>query len=238
MAGPQLSSFTKAQARDFCRGDLGLRANNLLVDADIDRWMLDAQNTAARTTGWYQRANVSIVTTANTALYDLPTDMLSLRSLRYLTLPLTLVTTEELDRSWWNWQQIGSATPYRWYRRGFTQFGLFPAPSASGTTDLKADYVALPAGPAADGNFYTIPTSLDRMLLSYAKYMASMKDSSGEGQRRIAIYKQEWEEGLAELQSLVRDAAEKELIVLGADAENMEGAGYDPIYWATIQAPP
>jgi hypothetical protein len=237
MAGPMLSSYTKATARDIVKGDLGLRSNNLLQDGDIDRWMATAQGDAARVTGWFQKANQSIVTTADQALYDLPTDLLSIRAMRYLTLPIRLVTVEELDRMWWNWQQQGSGTPRYWYRRGFTQFGLFPMPSASGTTDLKMDYTAVPTGPAADADHYTIPTVLEEMLTSYAKFMASMKDSSGEGARRIDYYRKEWEEGLNDLRSLVRDGAERESIVLGADGESQEGVWWDPIYFATVPPP-
>ena len=234
MAGPQLSSFTKAQARDIVRGDLGLRSNNLLVDSDLDRWMGTAQGDAARVTGWYQKDDQSIATSANQMLYDLPTDLLSIRALRYKLLPLRLVTVEEMDRIWWNWRQQGSGTPLYWFRRGMTSFGLFPAPSASGTTDLKMDYVAVPANPATDTDHYVIPTVLEEMLTSYAKYMASMKDSSGEGARRIDYYRKEWEQGLSDLMNLVRDTAEKERIVMGADGENLNGAFYDPIIYATI----
>ena len=53
----------------------------------------------------------SIATTANQMLYDLPTDLLSIRALRYKLLPLRLVTVEEMDRIWWNWRQQGSGTP-------------------------------------------------------------------------------------------------------------------------------
>jgi hypothetical protein len=230
----QLSSFTKAEYRDRVRGDLGLRSNALLTDAEIDGWGHESQREVARITGWLRKTGTGIDVTAGTAEYDVPVDALAIEDVRYLGRTLQRVSIRDLRRNDPDWRDI-EGTPTHWYLRGMTAIGLHPNPTATDAGALVPHYTYFPAVPATDSDFYTVPTVLDRVLISYGKMMASQKDSIGEGRDRVALYRAEWEQGLREIAALVGEAAEGNLTVLGANSDVEEDGGYyDPLWHTTV----
>lgn len=219
------SSYTQSEFRDLVKGDMGMRASGLITDVDLNFWGRRGQRIFAYETGWYYRDAVAVITTADVSLYSFPADAISVSALRYQDLPLYLTTVRELERRYLQWRTVGSGTPTQWFRRGMTSFGIYPAPSASGTTDLKVDYTALPPNPTGDADTYYIPTALDEALLAYGKMRAAEKDASGEGARRIEIYRADWLSYLRQGKALVEEAAEGEPLVIGADADSLDDAG-------------
>lgn len=230
----QLSSYTKLQARDLVRGDLGLRANNLITDADVDSWMDEAQRLVAKETHWLRKQGTAINVVSGTALYDLPTDMIALEEVWHNSLRLFPVSVRQIEQ--WhaneNWRAL-TGTPTRFYVRGMTAIGLYLTPDTSITSGLVLHYSYYPAAPATTSDFYSVPTVKDGALLTFAKWMGAKKDASGELRQRAQDYRVEWQEDLAELKLLVGDFSENQLTVMGEDQDSIDGGGYfDPVYYA------
>ncbi len=228
----QLSTYSKSTARDRVKGDLGLRSQSFLTDGDIDAWMHQAQRIVAFQTRWLRSASSQNVV-SGTATYDLPTDALGIEEVWHDSKPLVLTTTQKLLRRYWgqDWRAI-EGTPTEYYLEGMTRIGLFPKPDANVTNGLVLRFSYFPAAPAADGDFYTVPTGLDYALLAYAKWKACEKDSTGEGRDRIALYRMEWKDALGELKELVGDVAEGELVILGGLADDEAGDGVMDQLWS------
>jgi hypothetical protein len=228
---PQLSSFTKAEARDRCRGDLGLRSNNLLTDAEINAWLYEATKLIAWRTHWLRKHATAVNVTAGTAVYDLPADAIAIEEVRYLGDQLTRLSTRDLARSVVEWRD-DSGTPSHYYLYGMTSLGLYPNPDTTTAGALVVSYAYFPAAPTTDADFYTVPTALDKVILDYAKLQASLKDVTGEGQHRVPYYEKQWLQGLKDIESLVGESGEGNLTVLGANAD------YDRVTdWPVFEVP-
>lgn len=231
----QLSSFTKSTARDRVKGDLGQRATNLITDADIDAWIYEATKLIAKETHWLRKQGTAINVVSGTALYDLPTDLLALEEVWHNSLRIFPVSVRQIEK--WhateNWRAL-TGTPTRFYVRGMTAIGLYLTPDTSITGGLVLHYSYFPTAPATDSDFYTVPTVLDRSILTYGKWMGAKKDASGELRQRAQDYKLEWEQDLQDIRALVGDVSENELVVMGEDQDPMDGEGsFDPVYYAS-----
>jgi len=230
MSVPQ-TRFTQTQLIDRCRGDLGLRTSNFLTDAEIALWATEASDFASRESKWYHVTALAN-STASTKEYDLPTGCLAVEEVNYSTdgtagthLPLQRVTLSDLYRQDPYWRRSATGTPLFYYLRGVTSYGLHNTPGTSVTNGIQIVYTALAPVPASASDTYSIPHSAGEFILNYVKWMASMKDASGEGGRRVEAFEKLWKEGLERLKAQVNSTSEGEELVIGSDSEGM-GIGW------------
>lgn len=221
----QKSRLTVKQLRDRVRGDLGMRSNALLTDEDIDAWALAWQTECAVITHWY-RTSTTTGTTSGTALYDLPSDCIALEEVRHDDLPLYQVRVVDFYRDNPNWRQDANGTPRLWYLRGHTAYGLYPIPDTTDSDALVLYYTAIPPALTLNSDTYYIPTALEESLIDYCKLMASEKDASGEGARRIELYTRRVEEWRRKVAAYVDNLAEGVATVVGSF-----GSGTDVDWW-------
>jgi hypothetical protein len=232
----QKSRLTVQTLRDRVKGDLGLRTNALLTDADIDAWALAWQTECAALTHWY-RATDAVNTTADQALYDLPTDLIALEEVWHDDLPLQLIRLIDFQRDNPNWRLDGSGTPTHYYLRGTTAYGLYPTPDTTASDVVDLFYTAFPPALTASTDTYYIPTALEESLVDYCKLMASEKDASGEGARRVELYARRVEGWRQKVMAYVGNVAEGELTVVGGGGSASWGSLGDIIATRTIPAP-
>lgn len=210
------STFTQAGLRDLIKGDVGLRGNNLLTDADCTSWGIRAQRRIAEATHWF-RTTATIDVVSGTALYDLPLRFISLEEVYHNNLPLLGPVPVDFLETWRpRFRQEPSGTPTAWYMRGASSLGLFPVPDTSLLAGLVVYYTAYPPDPANDAAFYGVPTVLEEALICYCKRLAAIKDIAGEGGKRIAIYEAEWAMWERKMVNYVADVAEGEELVGGS----------------------
>lgn len=226
----QKSTYTVAQYRDRVRGDLGLRSQSLLTDAEIDAWGQRAARLVAEHTHWL-RKSATAATADGVPLVDLPADLLALEEVWHEGLKLCRVSIRQIER--WHgtedWRAL-EGTPTHYYLRGMTALGLYLTPDTTDADALTLHYTYFPAAPSGDSDFYTVPTALDESLIAYGKMRASEKDKSGEGRLSMELYRGEWNEWLRKLRALVEDVDEGQTLIRGEDEEPMEwGYGRDYI---------
>lgn len=232
----QKTRLTVKTLRDRVRGDLGMRSNALLQDEDLDSWALAWQTELATLTHWY-RTSSAVNTTSGQALYDLPTDCIALEEVWHDDLPLQLVRLVDFQRANPNWRNESSGTPTHYYLRGTTAYGLYPTPDTTAVAALDLFYTAFPPALTLNGDFYYIPTALEESLVDYCKLMASEKDSSGEGARRVEMYARRVEGWRQKAMAYVGNAAEGEMTVVGGGGSASWGSLGDIIATRTIPAP-
>jgi hypothetical protein len=222
----QKSRLSVKQLRDRVRGDLGLRSNAFVTDEDIDAWGLAWQTELASITHWYRTSDL-VNTTANTALYDLPLDCIALEEVRHNDLPLQQIRLVDFYRDNPNWRQDDAGTPRLWYLRGTTGYGLYPKPDTTATDEVELIYTAFPPALTLNTDTYYIPTALEESLVDYCKLMASEKDASGEGARRIDLYTRRVEMWRQKAAAYVDNVDEGSYTVVGGDSSGDSGAFWD-----------
>ena len=236
----QKSTYTVKQLRDQVRGDLGLRSSNLILDEDIDRWAYDAQTSIATLTHWYRKtttANTVAYTVSGTELYDLPTDCIALEEVWHDDLPLCQIRLVDFYRDHPNWRLDGAGTPTHWYLRGTTAYGLHVPPDSAVSNAIRLFYTAIPPALTLNTDTYYIPTAIQDAIVCYCKFMASDKDSSGEGGRRVERWERKWEEWKAKAMAYVGNLAEGEHTVVGGYGSGYGGDEFNSLIYRTIPAP-
>lgn len=231
------STLTLLEMRDRVRGDLGLRDSSLLTDTDITGWLNEAQDIIARETGWY-RTSLLTGTTSGTKEYALPLPStgrcLRIEEIKYDAEQLTAVTLDQLLKLDPRYRQAGNGTPWLYYVRGSSGFGLHYTPNVTDTDNLLVIYVAKPPRVSAANDFFYVPHALEDGLLIYAKKLASEKDAYGEGARRVGIYAAEWREFMKMAKAQVNAVAERVVTVAGEDALYGEPGPWPRVGWQTI----
>ena len=213
-----------------------MRSNALLTDEDIDAWGLAWQTELAVLTHWYRTSDL-VNTTSGTALYDLPLDCIALEEVRHNDLPLNQVRLVDFYRDNPNWRQDANGTPTLWYLRGTTAYGLYPTPDTTATDEVELIYTAIPPALTLNTDTYYIPTALEESLVDYCKLMASEKDASGEGARRIDLYARRVEEWRRKAMAYVDSLAEGTFTVVGSFGTENVGDWWDAIADRVIPEP-
>ena len=229
------TSFTLCELHEYTLGDIGMRGSNLISESDVSRWAKEFLRLAAQQTHWY-RTSLVTGTTADTQEYDLPAGCLAVEDIYHLDLPLEAMTHSDLMRFDPWWQTTASGTPYAYYVRGATAYGLYPKPSATDADAVTLFYTAIPAMPATPNDTLPFPTANELAIRAYCLWRASLKDASGEGARRVQVYEQEWKAELQRLKESVSDFHQRELIVVGGH-RTRGGDWRDVIERSSIPAP-
>lgn len=218
------STFTRDEAVDFVKGELGLRSSNLLLAADLTQWGVEANSIIARETLW-AKTSAYVNAVASTKEYDLPTNCIAIEEVLHSTsgtagthLPLQQVTLADLYSRDPYWRQEATGTPLLYYVRGASVYGLHPTPGTNVTNGIQVIYAYIPTPPASGSATYSVPYGNGQAILCYMKWRASLKDISGEGRLRVELYQREWLQALQELKESVVDLDEAGSCVMGADS--------------------
>jgi hypothetical protein len=164
--------------------DLGAQ----ISDADIIRWVNDAMMEIAVANNLLQIA-ATADTTAGTAEYDLPNDVLRLRAVKFKGVKLNGLTMEDFDNmlSEANGVSTGEPQAFYVYARKIT---LFPAPSANGTTDLKIFYNRTPTAVTVVGDTPEIPVQYHNRIVEYCiAQAAELDDNLEQYQLKMGMFK-------------------------------------------------
>ena len=150
------------------------------------------------------RANISLV--VGQALYDLPSDLISLRRLAVGTTSLLPLSKWELDNGYPGWQSETPATPTRyaiWPEHSLT-VRVVPVPDAAGT--MVAHYV--PNAPTITS--VCVPVPIPGTFAPGIKYgvMADMLSKQGEANdpQRAAAFEARYAEAIDLAKALVGEA--------------------------------
>ncbi len=233
------STITQTAMLDRVRGDIGLRGNNLLTDADIIAWANEIQTEIAQRFRWYRTAS-SIDSVASTKEYALPVGLIAIEEVYYNDRPLMRMNLSDFETNYAYFRQQNIGTPTFYYLRGNSGIGFQATPGDSITNGIFLVYIGTPPVPASGSDFYTVPYGGERAIISGAKLRAAEKDSSGEGARRYDMLLKRHEENMMMLQRAIESVADGEGTVIGSDNTPELGGwrrwmGFDP--WNT-SAPP
>jgi hypothetical protein len=137
-----------------------------------------------------------------------------------------------------DYRRQGNGTPYFWYPRGNTGYGLHPTPAVTDVDIVQIIYVALPPRVTGSQDFFYGPHGSEDAYICFAKLRASEKDAFGEGKARIPSLQAEWKDHLTELKRNVDDLAERELIIVGEEGAYGDVIGDGRVPWRTnVTAP-
>ena len=225
----QRSSYNLKQLLDRVVGDMGMRGQALVTIEDITRWANQAQSRIARKTHWY-RTTETMGTTDGTKTYDWPSRLISVSQVYYDGNPLRLVTERELALWNYDFRNEGTGTPLWFYRLGFNGFGLHATPDTTDVDILTVHGAFLPPAVSDGDDTFYVPAALEEAIECYCNFRAAVKDATGEGRERLALYRQEWKEWEGEIASFVSSAGEGEILVLGSDNAPGGVDVFDPFY--------
>jgi hypothetical protein len=153
----------------------GDEAGAQIEDADIIRWVNDAMLDIARNNNLLQ-ISATTATTAGTAEYTLPTDILSLRAIKYKNVKLNGLSMEDFDQMLIDsTTTTGTPQAYYIYARKVT---LYPAPSSSGSTDLKIYYNRVPTQVTLVSDTPEIPIQYHTRIVEYCIAQAAELDDN------------------------------------------------------------
>ena len=158
-----------------------------ISDTDIIDWINQALRELCRQNN-VNKAWAATSTTANQANYTLPDGVLSVISVQYKGNSLAQLTEEEAEKYivgayQTNAQGYPSGTPSHYWVLGDVsapQIYLYPAPSASGTTDLNIFYASMPTKvtTGTDDLFTRIPVEYHNRVLEYCLAQAYELDGN------------------------------------------------------------
>ncbi len=187
------------------RRTFGDEAAVQVTDADIIRWINDAQieivknnDSALQKTGY-----VNLV--ADQSVYSLPDDLLILRSLRYKFSDnqsynsLRFKNMQEFDQTidGWDGTLFPSDRPifFTVYEGKVT---LFPTPSQSMTSGLKVLYNTKPTDVVTNVDSLSLPLIYHNTIVKYCLYQASLLD---EDREPAVLYKTDFQQDIQVLQN-------------------------------------
>jgi hypothetical protein len=149
-----------------------------LTDADIIRWINDAQREIARTNDEVLETIATTAVSAGTADYALPSDLLRLRSVRFGNRKIEGLSLQEANDKIVNYENPASyqqGTPqYFWiYANRIT---LYPVPAASDSDDLKLYYTRLPTDVSIDADIPDLHLKYHLAIVQYVLHQAYEMD--------------------------------------------------------------
>lgn len=174
----------------------GDEAGAQITDADIIRWVNDAQTDIAVNNDLLQ-VSATTATTAGTQKYTVPTNLLILRSARWKGVKMQSLSMEEADQLTISGDTGASGTPISFWQFA-RQIYVWPPPDANGTTDLTLFYTRQPVQVTAVGDTPELPIQYHPRLVEYCiAQAAELDDNLGHYQLKM----QEFKGGIDELKS-------------------------------------
>jgi hypothetical protein len=237
------TSYTVTQAVSRIQGDLALANTNFLTSGNCLNWLNESQMILARDSQAFV-VTTFIPTVSGTSEYALPSAndgagnyyFISIQEAGYRAStaasgttyrPLFDLSVNQLYAYHPRWRDAPASQPWAYYQRGMSSIGLYPAPSVSGTTDLRVTGAVVPPDAVSGTDTFYVPIGMQDAPLVYAKLQASLKDAYGEGRDRIPVYREEWQAAKRRCQQIVQEALTGEIVRMG---ENALLFGYGPRY--------
>lgn len=153
----------------------GDEAGAQITDADIIRWVNDAQTEIATANDLLQ-VSATASTTAGTQKYTFPTNLLILRAAKWKGLKLQPVSMEEADSIMVSSDtQQGTPTVFWQFAR---QIYLWPTPSANGTSDLTLYYTRQAIQVTSTSDTPELPVQYHPRIVEYCVAQAAELDDN------------------------------------------------------------
>jgi hypothetical protein len=177
-------------------------ANSNFTDAQIDGYL----NRAVKFLGTQMEWAEQIITTpavADSALYELPDNFISLVDVYFDNNPLLVVERLDLKSIAPDWQNAPSSTPQYAYRADVKLLGLYPAPDANQADKLiQVQYIKIPATLSADGDIPDLHSSFQLCLPFYAAFLCEGKlGNDKKSQLNLSYYEQHRKALMSKVQS-------------------------------------
>lgn len=160
-------------------------------DAELYRYMSDAESEINNMVECYQTSTTT-TTTTGTSAYTLATNCLMVTRMKYDGVPLKQIDKRErdaLDMPGYG-GTVQSGQPTHWYRYGDTAY-LWPVPADA--KDLEYDFVGQPAAITTASTAFSIPQLYHPQIQDYVLYRAFVKDQD---QGRSEWHKREFMQGV------------------------------------------
>lgn len=149
--------------------------NSHFTDVEIDGYL----NEATLYLGTVMEWPIQISTTpsvADQALYQLPTDFISLTEVYFDNIKLTVIDRADLNSISAAWQDAPSSLPTKVYKSDNATFGLWPPPdSTQADLDIQIQYVKTPATLSVDGDVPDLHEAFQLCLPYYAGWKCEGK---------------------------------------------------------------
>lgn len=157
-----LATLRTRLSEDYTRDPNYRIRNQSAVERAINKWYTRVQKDLWWTE-WSNENNATTSTVAGSELYDLPSDFIRMKLIRYNGDDLVETTRKAIKRAD---ETSQSWTPHRYYLYN-NKLGLYPVPSAVGTLDLEYYQSETTLSSAQDTQ---LPSIVDDAILLFAAY--------------------------------------------------------------------
>lgn len=169
------------------RRSFGDEAAVQIQDADIIRWINDAQIELVQRNDEALQKTAFVNLVANQATYTMPTDLLILRSLRYKYADMLSYSfikyknMQEFDAvmDGWDGSLYGPGNPM-FFTRYEGNVILFPTPDRSQTNGLKVLYNRAPVDVVNSASSLDLPLLYHNTIVKYCMWQATLLDEDNE----------------------------------------------------------
>lgn len=172
----------------------GDEAGAQITDADIIRWINDAQREIAHSNDLLQ----TVATTASVSgqdQYSLPPDLLTLRQVRYATRSLNYLSATEA-RNLGTDTATGEPTHFSVYG---AKIDLYPIPSVNDGDDIQIYYTRQPNSVAVSADVPELPIQYHNRIVEYCIAQAYELDDNNESYQAKM---QQFQDGVDKLKTL------------------------------------
>lgn len=143
-----------------------------IIDADIYRWITDAQFDIVR----QNQTLLQVISASNSVVnqqdYTLPADLLVLHSIKYNNYTLKNYTLQQFQESVDGWEAtVNTGTPV-FYMVYASTVSLFPIPDEAIVNGIKIYYSKKPATISSDGDAISLPDNYHNAIVNYCLMQA------------------------------------------------------------------
>lgn len=172
----------------------GDEVGSQVTDADIIRWINDAQRDIAVNNQLFQtRATAGVA--ANQSTYTLPPDILTIHSVRFGTRKLQGISMQEAEIEIPDTGETGEPQKF-WIWGG--NVSLYPTPGTSDTDDLLIFYTRQPAPITTTADVLELPSHYHNRVVEYCLQQAYELDENWEAAQ---MKSQQFQQGVEKLRA-------------------------------------
>jgi hypothetical protein len=177
--------MTNAEALALFQEQVKNYSSNIISPSLARHWMDEGQIDIVRKTGCVT-TDATVNVTASTREYDLPTDVLKIKHIKYYdgtTYTKLEGTTEDALEEGTDYPNETATDPPRYYyikQAGTPTIGLSPKPKTTTSNAIQVHYVQRPATLTTTTNDPAIPEPYQRLIVTYALYRCLEKDVKNE----------------------------------------------------------
>lgn len=211
-----LVSEIATRVRNQFNDDAGIQ----ITDAHVIRWINDAQRDIALNNDLLE-VKATTPVAVGTTNYGIPTNLLTLRSLRYDGIKLKKLSLQEAEELFPPGLPMGNGTP-QWFYREAADFVILPAADVA-TKVLTTIYTRVPVAVAVVGDTPELPVEYHNRIVEYCMAQAAEMDDNPQ---LAGMKMQQFESKVADTKRMANDGDDffPNITVLGRDA------GYDELW--------